>query len=244
MVFEMNNETLENFFSRHGFQRDIKPVLVKFLDTEDYSNLRILNRNLSLLLTPSRCTYLSNKKLKIRFNHDFGKIEARLISGQTDAYQSFLDVEKQVQSGIQDIQVNAGSFAALNENGTVETFGDAAFGADSSEVSEFLNCGIKQVVANQRAFAALRVDGSCRCWGDPKYFCNLKDSTNFADIIKLFASSTEFYAEKKNQIFLKWGYFGFAIQDDIIKIEQIKHSNPMVKRISITFSDGSVQVCM
>jgi alpha-tubulin suppressor-like RCC1 family protein len=60
------------------------------------------------------------------------------------------------------------AFAALREDGSVITWGDANEGGDSSLVSEQLNGSIKvkEIYSNTGAFAALREDGSVVTWGD------------------------------------------------------------------------------
>ena len=59
-----------------------------------------------------------------------------------------------------------GAFAAILEDGSVVTWGDADCGGDSSAVRDQLR-GVQQIQATHlRAFAAILEDGSVVTWGD------------------------------------------------------------------------------
>lgn len=64
---------------------------------------------------------------------------------------------------------NASAFAALKDNGSVVTWGDAASGGNSSSVAWSLGSGVVQGFPNSQAFAALKADGSVVVWGDSLY---------------------------------------------------------------------------
>ena len=57
-----------------------------------------------------------------------------------------------------------GAFAAILDDGSVVTWGHAAFGADSSAVQSQLK-NVQQIQASQRAFACILSDGSVVTWG-------------------------------------------------------------------------------
>lgn len=61
------------------------------------------------------------------------------------------------------------AFAALREDGSVVTWGDASQGGNSSLVSKQLDGSIKvkEIYCHDGAFAALREDGSVVTWGNP-----------------------------------------------------------------------------
>eukprot|EP00434_Breviolum_minutum_P031260 symbB.v1.2.027641.t1/scaffold2850.1/size68925/3 len=58
-----------------------------------------------------------------------------------------------------------GAFAAILEDGSVITWGDANSGGDSSAVEDQLR-GVQQIQATSQAFAAILADGSVVTWGD------------------------------------------------------------------------------
>ncbi|MFM8981948.1 MAG: choice-of-anchor D domain-containing protein, partial [Spartobacteria bacterium] len=62
-----------------------------------------------------------------------------------------------------------GAFAARKSDGSVVTWGDDGFGADSSSVAGSLSSNVTAVYSNQSAFAALKKDGSLVAWGSPAY---------------------------------------------------------------------------
>ena len=63
------------------------------------------------------------------------------------------------------IQATQNAFAAILEDGSVVTWGDADFGGNSSEVRDQLK-GVQQIQATALgAFAAILEDGSVVTWG-------------------------------------------------------------------------------
>ena len=70
--------------------------------------------------------------------------------------------------GVQQIQASSGAFAAILEDGSVITWGDADYGGDSSAVRDQLK-GVQQIQASREAFAAILGDGSVVTWGDADY---------------------------------------------------------------------------
>ena len=64
---------------------------------------------------------------------------------------------------------NLRAFAALKDDGSVVTWGNARDGGDSSSVSSSLSSGVSQIFSNYRAFAALKDDGSVVTWGDSNH---------------------------------------------------------------------------
>ncbi len=71
-----------------------------------------------------------------------------------------------LSAGVSQIFSNYYAFAALKEDGSVVTWGHAAFGGDSGSVATQLNSGVSQVFSTLDAFAALKEDGSVVTWGD------------------------------------------------------------------------------
>ena len=70
--------------------------------------------------------------------------------------------------GVQHIQATEMAFAAILEDGSVVTWGDAGHGGDSSAVRDQLK-GVQQIQATEMAFAAILEDGSVVTWGDANY---------------------------------------------------------------------------
>jgi hypothetical protein len=60
---------------------------------------------------------------------------------------------------------NGFAFAAIGDGGAVRTWGEAAYGADSSAVQAALNQNVARVVASRFAYAAVKSDGSVAVWG-------------------------------------------------------------------------------
>ena len=66
---------------------------------------------------------------------------------------------------VQQIQASGGAFAAILDDGSVVTWGDAECGGDSSAVQTRLK-NVQQIQASGGAFAAILDDGSVVTWGD------------------------------------------------------------------------------
>ncbi|MGD8171605.1 hypothetical protein ACQEXU_08115 [Vibrio sp. TRT 21S02] len=69
---------------------------------------------------------------------------------------------------VKAIYANAGAFAAIKGNNSVITWGDVAFGADSSDHALQLDgsVAVVSIARTESAFAALRSDGKVLAWGD------------------------------------------------------------------------------
>ena len=61
------------------------------------------------------------------------------------------------------------AFAAVKQDGSVVTWGDAGHGGNSDEVKDQLTGGVRDVFGNDRVFAALKQDGSVVTWGSAVY---------------------------------------------------------------------------
>ena len=70
---------------------------------------------------------------------------------------------------VQQIQDAGSAFAAILDDGSVVTWGDAEFGGDSSAVQTQLK-NVKQIQGTRYgAFAAILDDGSVVTWGDAEF---------------------------------------------------------------------------
>ena len=87
-----------------------------------------------------------------------------------DGVDSFTSVSGSLTSNVTAVYSNAGAFAALKDNGSVVTWGDAASGGNSTILTGGnLTSNVKAVYSTERAFAALKTDGSVVTWGDVTY---------------------------------------------------------------------------
>ena len=71
-------------------------------------------------------------------------------------------------TGVKHIQSTAAAFAAIMEDGSVVTWGNAYRGGHSSAVQDQLK-GVEQIQATGGAFAAILEDGSVVTWGAARY---------------------------------------------------------------------------
>ena len=69
---------------------------------------------------------------------------------------------------MQHVQASLRAFAAILEDGSVVTWGDADCGGDSSAVRDQLR-GAQQIQASLKAFAAILADGSDVTWGEDDF---------------------------------------------------------------------------
>ena len=71
-------------------------------------------------------------------------------------------------TGVKHIQSTAAAFAAIMEDGSVVTWGNAYHGGHSSTVQDQLK-GVEQIQATGGAFAAILEDGTLVTWGAARY---------------------------------------------------------------------------
>ena len=65
---------------------------------------------------------------------------------------------------MQQVQASSKAFAAIRADGSAVTWGDAAYGGDSSSVQSELR-NVLQLQASFGVFVAIRADGSVVTWG-------------------------------------------------------------------------------
>ena len=98
---------------------------------------------------------------------------------------------------------DGGAFALIRSNGTVRTWGDEAFGGDSSTVQEKLT-NVEDICATCGAFAAMRADGSVVCWGNISL--DAIDEEELREVRSLCASSLAMAAVRKTDgSVVTWG---------------------------------------
>eukprot|EP00434_Breviolum_minutum_P034085 symbB.v1.2.030163.t1/scaffold3356.1/size58521/4 len=144
--------------------------------------------------------------------------------------------------GVQQIQSTYGAFAAILEDGSVVTWGDAHFGGDSSEVRDELR-RVQQIQATQNAFAAILEDGSVVSWGDAGYG---GDSSSVQDqlsgVQQIQARNSAFAAILEDGSVITWGDARFggdssAVRNQLTGVVQIQAS---MGAFAAILEDGSV----
>eukprot|EP00439_Symbiodinium_sp_Y106_P030429 s6148_g3.t1 len=127
------------------------------------------------------------------------------------------------------IQSTLFSFAALLGDGSVVTWGDAAFGGDNSAVQGQLK-NVQRIQASAYAFAAILGDGSVVAWGEASrggdcssVQCQLKN------VQQIQTSGDAFAAILSNGSVVTWGDAGrggdsSAVQDQLDNVQQIQAS--------------------
>ena len=69
-------------------------------------------------------------------------------------------VKSELQGGVRHVDFSGFAFAAVKEDGSIVTWGNATRGGDSDGVGSQLTSGVRHVVGNENAFAAGKEDGS------------------------------------------------------------------------------------
>ncbi|CAE8711531.1 unnamed protein product, partial [Polarella glacialis] len=99
------------------------------------------------------------------------------------------------------------AFAAIKDDGSVVTWGEADSGGGSSSVADKLQEGVVQVAGNDGAFAAVKDDGSVVTWGAAVYG---GDSSSVADklqegVVQVAGNGSAFAAIKDDGSVVTWG---------------------------------------
>lgn len=104
------------------------------------------------------------------------------------------------------------AFAALRKDGSVVTWGNAAYGGDSRAVASQLDgtIPVTRLYVQSFAMAALRQDGSVVTWGDPQYggdsgnyHAELNDNTN--PVVSILPVNGSFSALRRDGSVVSWG---------------------------------------
>ncbi|CAE8602513.1 unnamed protein product, partial [Polarella glacialis] len=99
------------------------------------------------------------------------------------------------------------AFAAIKDDGSVVTWGNANHGGDSSSVADKLQEGIFQIAGNASAFATVKDDGSVVTWG---MSFSGGDSSSVADklqegVVQVSGNVNAFAAVKEDGSVTTWG---------------------------------------
>ncbi|OLQ00894.1 hypothetical protein AK812_SmicGene16400 [Symbiodinium microadriaticum] len=140
------------------------------------------------------------------------------------------------------VQASGQAFAAVLGDGSVVTWGNSAYGGDSSKVQDHLK-NVQQIQVSGSAFAAILGDGSVVTWG---YFADGGDSSAVQDQLKnvqqIQASGKAFAAILGDGSVVTWGNSAHggdstAVQDQLKNVRQIQASESAFAAI---LGDGSV----
>ena len=127
---------------------------------------------------------------------DFKQVLSYFESSMYSGYMSqFLNELKDPANARNQIYANQYAFAALKNDGTVVTWGDATNGGDSSSVAGDL-VNVVKIFATSSAFAALRSDGRVVTWGRSDHGGDSSSVVNDiqSGIDKIFSNAVSFAA--------------------------------------------------
>jgi uncharacterized glyoxalase superfamily protein PhnB len=149
-----------------------------------------------------------------------------IIDNYLEGIYSEENVSHKLNSNVISVYSNSHAFAALKSNGSVITWGDAAYGGNSSSVAGSLSSNVTAVYSSGYAFAALKSDGSVVTWGDASYGGNSSlvalvyinglwsyTYTSVADrlssnVTAVYSNSEAFAALKNSGSVVTWGANG------------------------------------
>jgi len=123
--------------------------------------------------------------------------------------QSYTSVAAQLTSNVTAVYSNPQAFAALKNDGSVVTWGDAGFGGNSTSVSGNLSSNVTAVYSNPQAFAALKTNGSVVTWGDAVKggnSTNVSGGNLSSNVTAVYSNSYAFAALKANGSVVTWGF--------------------------------------
>lgn len=137
-----------------------------------------------------------------------GKFVNRIISLVATPFNKAGDAGTPITTAIsrtkvQNIVGNDSAFAALNTDGTVETWGNAHCGGDGNGIRDLVN--VTHIAASKCAFAALREDGSIVAWGSNKHGGDIRDfADQLTDVRMVIGSDTMFSVVKNDGTIVSW----------------------------------------
>ena len=143
---------------------------------------------------------------------------------------------------VQQIQATPGAFAAILQDGSCVTWGNAYHGGDSSAVQHQLK-SVHQIQATWEAFAAILQDGFVVTWGDPE---KVGDSSavqhQLRNVQQIQATREAFAAILEDGSVVTWGSEddggdSSAIQDQLRNVQQIQATR---RAFAAILEDGSV----
>lgn len=103
---------------------------------------------------------------------------------------------------IQKVVRNGRAAAALTEYGSVQTFGVAAYGANTSAVETHLRSGVIDVLAGATGFVAIKSGGDIVTWGT---FSRAAPASVMRNIVSVEHVEGVFFARRTNGSVVSWG---------------------------------------
>lgn len=127
-------------------------------------------------------------------------------NGGTDIVYSFgVDIDgahtETLTTTVTSITQTERAVAILGADGTVVTFGDSAYGGNSSSV---VLTDVSSIEASDRAFAALKSDGTVVTWGDSAYGGD-SSAVTLTSVSSLKSTTRAFAALKSDGSVVTWG---------------------------------------
>ncbi|OLQ11860.1 Ras-related protein Rab-4B [Symbiodinium microadriaticum] len=189
--------------------------------------------------------------LKRRAENALGVGRARLVDSSGVVLDACAPIKRtRLQNGdsltfhISRVQVQAsrGAFAAILGDGTVTTWGNFLYGADSSAVQDQLK-NVQQVQASLSAFAAVLGDGSVVTWGHAGFGGDSSAVQNqLRNVRQIQASYGAFAAILGDGSVVTWGDAedgadSSAVQDQLKNVQQVQAS---LSAFAAVLGDGSV----
>lgn len=142
-----------------------------------------------------------------------------------NAFQIILDVK--------DIAKSREAFAAVRNDGTVVTWWNNSFGADSSSVASQLT-DITKIVATNNSFAALKNNGTIVHWWSTD--SSAVDS-QLNDIVEIYKDGWNFFARKSTGEFVIWGTKSQTKPADMNAFNAVMWTKVIKEFISSTFAN-------
>ena len=210
----------------------------------------LLNGNPELLALPLTSTV---QDVRTKAKQVFGKKYLKLITAKNRVLADFEQTLEEAE--IEDrecltalvlqpqLAATRHAFALwCHGDSTIATWGNAAFGADSSAVQDQLK-DVVQIQATYRAFAAILEDGSIVTWGDAN--CGGDSSAvqdQLQNVQQIQATSMAFAAILEDGSVVTWGYANCggdssAVRDKLRGVQQIQAAFGAFAAI---LEDGSV----
>ena len=100
------------------------------------------------------------------------------------------------------------AFAAINNDGSVITWGDSSNGQNTSAGDDSLT-NVKTIRSSSTAFAAIREDGSVVAWGNPEGGGDLSEVSSALDgainVVEIYSTKMSFAALRSDGSVITWG---------------------------------------
>lgn len=148
----------------------------------------------------------------LRSTIDVASATAAFTARRTDMAVSWGDETSSDTSSVMDDLVSGtilkiystdDAFAALKEDGTVVTWGNAANGGDSSAVAPLTN--VATIFATRTAFAALHNDGTVSTWGGATTGGDSSAVAPLTNVATIYATAAAFAALEVDGDVVTWG---------------------------------------